>query len=182
MKDLEIVFTHSIVKFPILSWSIRWYTSVIKNGWKGIFKLDDISHVAREVVRRDWGSGYYQASDGNVNYEHESVFKTKHKIVKSYILKIHPELEMNIRKACWEDCGKKYGIMQNIGIVLVKAGFKKDNPWKDGRNCSELLYVKVFKLLIPELDYNPDTIMPHEIEDIILKYFKEKEGYWYLKQ
>jgi hypothetical protein len=139
------------------------------------------SHVAREVVRRDWGAGYYQASEGNVNYEHESVFHTKHEIVKEYTLMVDEKLEMDIRKACWEDCGKKYGMMQNTGIALVDIGLLKDTPWKDGRNCSELMYIKVFKKMVPELNYNPDTIKPHEIEDIILKHFEEKDGYWYLK-
>lgn len=71
--------------------------------------------------------------------------------------------------------------MQNAGIVFVDVGLLKDTPWKDGRNCSELIYIKVLKKMIPELDYNPDTIKPHEIENIILKHFTEKDGFWYLK-
>ena len=169
MRELKIVFTKSKKKFPIGSWAIRWWTG------------QEYSHVAREVIRKDWGAGYYQASEGNVNYEHESVFFTKHKIVKEYTLMVSEELEMEIRKACWEDCGKKYGMMQNLGTALVDMGICKDTPWKDGRNCSELMYVKVFKKMIPELDYNPDTIKPHQIEEIISNHFEVKEdGCYYL--
>ena len=168
--DFKIVFTKSKKKFPIFSRLIMWWTK------------KPYSHVAREVVRRDWGAGYYQASEGNVNYEHESVFHTKHEIIKAYSLDVDPDLEMSIRKACWEDCGKKYGFMQNVGIFLVDLGLFKDNPWKEGRNCSELIFIKVFDKMIPGLDYNPDTIKPHHIEDIILNFFEEKDGTWTLKE
>ena len=157
---IVIVFTKSIKKFPLISKLIMWWTG------------KEYSHVAREVVRRDWGSGFYQASEGNVNYEHESVFHQKHKIVKEYILMVDKSLEMDIRKACWEDCGKKYGMLQNLGILLVDLGICKDTPWKEGRNCSELIYIKILKEMIPDLNHNPDTVKPHHIEDIIRKYFE----------
>ena len=169
--ELKIVFTKSIVKFPFFSRAIMWWTG------------KPYSHVAREVKRRDWGSGYYQASEGNVNYEHENVFKKKHEIVKEFNLEVPKDLEMEIRRACWEECGNKYGMLQNLGIALVDMGICKDTPWKEGRNCSELMYVKIFKRMIPELDYNPDTVKPHEIEHIIYKYFYlNAHGLWCLKE
>lgn len=168
-KELKIVFTKSKKKFAILSKLIMWWTK------------QPYSHCAREVIRRDWGAGYYQASEGNVNYEHESVFNKKHEIIKEYTLMVDGELELDIRRACWEDCGKYYGTLQNVGIFLVDLGIFKDTPWKDGRNCSELLYLKIFKKLLPDLKYNPDTIKPHQIEKIILNYFKLEEGRYILK-
>lgn len=170
MKDLKIVFTKSIKHLPMFSQMIMWWTK------------KPYSHVAREVIRRDWGAGYYQASDGNVNYEHESVFFTKHEVIRSYVLAVDESLELSIREACWKDCGKKYGMLQNVGIFLIDIGLFKDNPWKHGRNCSELIYIKVLKKLLPDLEYNPDTIKPHHIEDIILNHFIQKEdGCWHLK-
>jgi hypothetical protein len=168
-KELKIVFTKSKKNLPIFSWLIMWWTK------------KPYSHVARQVIRRDWGAGYYQASEGNVNYEHESVFYKKHEIVAEYVVMVDPQLEMDIRRACWEDCGKKYGMWQNIGIFLVDIGLFKDTPWKDGRNCSELIYIKVLKKMVPELNRNPDTIKPHHIEDIIKDCFEEKSGKWELK-
>lgn len=162
--EIEIVFTKSKKKFAIGSWIIMAYTG------------KPFSHVAKAVEIRDWGKGYYQASEGKVNYEYEPVFKKKHNIVKKYILKIPENLDTEIRKACWQDAGKKYASMQNLGIVLVDIArlfnIKMTNPWKDGRNCSELLYLKVFKQLKPDLDYDPDTIKPHHIEEIIEAHFQ----------
>lgn len=168
MTELKVVFTKSKKRFPIFSWLVMLWTG------------KPYSHVAREVVRRDWGSGFYQASEGKVHYEFESLFYKKHEVVKEYKLLVPKELEMEVRKACWHDCGKTYGMMQNVGIPLIDIGLLKNNPWKDGRNCSELIYLKVLKVLIPELDYNPDTIKPHHIEDIILEYFSQQGEYWIL--
>ena len=167
MRELKIVFTKSKKKIALFSRLLRWWTR------------KPYSHVAREVIRQDWGAGYYQASEGHVNYEHESVFHKKHEIVKSYTLMVDDHYEMSVRKACWEDCGKDYGVWQNVGIFLVDIGLLRDTPWKDGRNCSELIYLKVFHDLLP-LNYNPDTIKPHHLEDIILEYFVERDGKWYL--
>lgn len=169
-KDLKIVFTKSKLRFPVFSWAIMWWTK------------KTYSHVARHLTIRDWGVGYYHASEGKVNYEHESVFDKKHEIVKEYTLSIPEDLEIEIRKECWQDCGKKYGTKQNIGIFLVDLGLLKTNPWKEGRNCSELIYLRVFKNLIKGLRYKPDTIKPHHIEDIIHNNFIKLDGVWHLNK
>lgn len=169
MKTLKIVFTESNKKFAVGSWLIKWWTK------------QPYSHVARAIEIRDWGYRYFQASEGKVNYEFEKFFLKKHKIVKSYTISILPELDKQIKKACYEEAGNKYGTVQNIGIFLKDIGLLKSNPWKQGRNCSELMFLEVFKQLIPNLKGNPDTIKPHEIEKIIIEHFDEKDGIWTLK-
>ena len=165
MKELKIVFTKSKKKFAIGSWLIRWWTG------------QEYSHVAKEIIRQNWGAGYYQASEGKVNYEHESIFLQKHEIVKEFILLVDTKLDFSIKEACWRECGNDYGTMQNLGILLVdiaaKLGIRATNPWKKGRNCSELLYLTVLKQMYPELDYNPDTIKPHHIEEILTTKYKK---------
>lgn len=168
MRELNIVFSRSKKRFPIFSWLIRLWTR------------KPYSHVAREVKRQDWGAGYYQASEGKVNYEHEEIFHKKHEIVKCFCVHIPEDMEMQIRKECWLECGNNYGALQNLGIVLTDIcrwlGFSKvKNPWKKGRNCSELLYLTVFKQLHPELDYDPDTIKPHHIDEILTTKYRECE-------
>jgi len=168
MSQVRIGFTKSKKKIPIGSVLIRLWTG------------REYSHVAKEVLRQDWGRAYYQASEGKVNYEHESVFTKKHQAVKSYILEVDRSVEMAIREACWKECGGNYGVMQNLGIALVDVlrvvGIKIANPWKQGRNCSELLYLNVLKAIDNTLDVDPDTVKPHHIEDMLLKlgYMEEK--------
>jgi hypothetical protein len=169
MRELKIVFTKSKKKFAICSKAIMWWTK------------KPYSHCARAVQIRDWGYRFYHASEGKVNYEFEKFFHQKHEIVKEYKLMIDDEMDKKIKYECYLEAGNKYGMMQNLGIFLVDIGLKKDTPWKSGRNCSELIYLEVFKEMLPELDFNPDTIKPHQIEEIILEYFEEKDGSWTLK-
>lgn len=173
MRELRIVLTKSRKKFPIGSWTIRGYTG------------KDYSHCARGFTVYGDIDMYYQASEGRVNYENEKVFLQKHEIVREYTLMIPEEQYKAISRACLEDAGVVYGFKQNLGIFLVDiaywaTGKKFDNPWKRGRNCSELLYINVFSVLCPECDYDPDLIKPHNIEEIILDHFKEVDGKWVL--
>ena len=96
-------------------------------------------------------------------------------------------MDREITKRCYEEAGKIYATMQNVGIFITDVildlfRIKMKNPWTRGRNCSEILYSKCFKIMIPTLQYNENKIKPHEIEDIILEYFKQIEsGHWVLK-
>jgi hypothetical protein len=159
MKQLEIVFTKSKKKFPIFSWLIRLWTG------------KPYSHVAKGNIVKNWGKAYYQASEGKVNYEYVTFFKKKHIVVKRYILRIPGVLNTKIKEKCYKEAGNNYALMQNIGIALVDIlkilGIKIKNPWKKGRNCSELLYLYVLKQMHPELNLDPDTIKPHHIERIL---------------
>lgn len=164
-KELEIVFTKSKKRFPFFSWLIRLWTR------------KPYSHVARAIEIRDWGKRYFQASEGKVNYEFEKYFEEKHHIVKKYIIKVPPEMDRAIKYECYLEAGNKYALMQNVGIAVVDIVykiFKKkiNNPWKHGRNCSELLYLNVLKPMFPELTYDPDLIKPHQIDKIL-----EEKGY-----
>jgi|GEM_PF-2580931 len=161
-KSIEIVFTKSKLFMPIGSWAIRLWTQ------------KPYSHVAHAVEIRDWGKRYYQANEGKVNYEYEKFFLKKHKIVKKYIIHVPKELDIEVKKACYQEAGNSYALMQNLGIVILDivsffTGNKLKNPWKKGKNCSEIVYEKVLKKLFLELNYNPDTIKPHHIEDILIK-------------
>ena len=165
---LDIVATKSRKTLPIAGWGIMWWT---KKGF---------SHVARAVEIRDWGKRYFQASEGKVNYEYEKYFLKKHEIVHKYTIEIPRELDIKIKEACYKEAGNSYGMLQNVGIVLTDIYywiFKKEtkNPWTKGRNCSELLYADCFKILIPSLNYKENKIKPHQIIEIIEKYFEKGE-------
>lgn len=159
MRKISIVFTKSLKKFPIGSWIIRAWTS------------KEYSHVALKFETKVFNSNtYYQASEGMVNYMSETQFLKKHKIVQSFDLYLDDDLYGRIRTACHEEAGAPYGVMQNLGIVICDVlslvGISATNPFKKGRNCSELLYEQVLvKLGIS--GYKKDLIKPHHIEKII---------------
>lgn len=159
MKQIDIIFTKSKKSFPIVSWGIMLWTG------------KDYSHVSRRIDNLNWGNLYYQASEGKVNYEHEDVFSKKHEIIKIIKFKVPSHLDDEIRKKCWQDAGKPYGVLQNLGIIIVdifkNIGIKIRNPWKSGRNCSELVYTTVLVPLFGDMGYDPETIKPHHIDQIL---------------
>lgn len=175
MKILSIVFTKSKKFLPIFSWAIMLWT------WK------KFSHVAIKQEIKSWGKRYYQASEGKTNYEYESFFLKKHKIVEEYTIEISKEMDSLIKETCYKEAGNTYGTWQNVGIALTDIyynviGKKTKNPWKKGRICSEVVYVNCFKLLIPTLNYDENTIKPHHIKQIIINHFNMGEdGIWRLK-
>jgi hypothetical protein len=163
MKQIELVFTKSKKKFPVGSLLIRLWTG------------KEYSHVARKMnISFLEEANYFQADEGKVNWEYETFFNKKHEIVKSITFTCTTEEFINFNRLCWEQVGAKYGFLQNLGIVLVDIarffGFKICNPWKKGMNCSEVLYRTIIVPKFGNLGYNPDTIKPHEIEDILEKH------------
>ena len=162
MRKLTVVFTKSRKCMPIGSWLIM--------GWT--FK--PYSHVALKFESKIFKSPtYYQASDGLVNYMSGTQFDKKHEIVRQYEIEVDDETYKVIREECHEEAGAPYGFLQNLGILFADMaswfGIVIDNPWKKGRNCSELLYVHVLsKLGYPKT--NPDLVKPHHIEEALLKH------------
>lgn len=163
MKTIEIVFTKSKKQFAIGSWLIRLWT------WKSY------SHVARKVKISFLDKPvYFQANEGKVNWEYEDFFTQKHEIVKTMSFICTDKQLKDFNKLCWEQVGNKYGALQNIGIACVDFmrlfGVKISNPWKKGVNCSEALYRTIIVPEYGDLGYDPNTIKPHHIEEILKKH------------
>ena len=156
---VDIIFTKSKKFMPIFSWAIRAWTR------------KPYSHVVRhkEILGEKM---FYQASEGKVNYEHKKIFDKKHEVVRFYRIKVPKSLEREMGRACLQEAGQPYATMQNVGIliqdILQFFGISFKNPWKKGRNCSELLYVTVLKPMFPDLNLNPDSVKPHHIEQILI--------------
>lgn len=165
-RQIEIVFTKSKKKFPIFSWLIRLWT------WKSY------SHVARKMQIGFLDQpNYFQASEGQVNWEYHTHFDQKHEIVESISFPVTEQEYRLFNKTCWEQVGAKYGLKQNMGIVLCDilslVGIKMSNPWKDGMNCSEVIYRTILKPKFGDLGYRPDKIKPHHIRRILKKYYNK---------
>jgi len=174
MRKLTLVFTKSKKFLPLFSWGIMFYT-----GKK-------YSHCAREFEAHE-EIIYYQASEGRVNYENKKVFDEKHEIVERYEIIIQEEYYNKISKACLHDAGVVYGLKQNVGIFYVDImklfGKKVQNPWKKGKNCSELIFENALLEMFPELSktHDKETIKPHHVERIILDKFKKDGEIWVAK-
>lgn len=159
MKLITIVFTKSAKKLPLFSWLILLWTR------------KPYSHVAFKLQTRDWAPAYFQASQGKVHYETESIFLKKNTVVKTISFLIPQELYTEVNKACFESAGEPYGYLQILGLVLVDIAklFKLTlcNPLKTGEICSEIIYKKVIVPIWGDLGYDADILKPQDIEEIL---------------
>lgn len=114
---------------------------------------------------------YHSSLSAGVGYMSQTIFEEDNKIVMLFELEVTDEVYKEIKEALFKVCGRKYGMMQNIGIVIVNLlknnGIKIKNPFDKGENCSEMVYRHVLMELFPEHKYDPDTITPREVEDIL---------------
>ena len=168
MSKLKVVFTKSRKFMPLGSWFIRLFT------WRAY------SHVALEINMSFLEKPmYFHSNEGKVNYEYKDHFDREHEIVSEYEIKIDEKLynEMKIKRL--KHAGENYGTWQNFGIIIVDIlkffGIRATNPWKKGKNCSEIVYEVVFKKMHPDLDYDPNTIKPHHIEKILTTRYRETD-------
>ena len=116
---------------------------------------------------------YHSSLSAGVGYMSQTIFEETNTIVMMYEIEVSDEAYKAIREALFKVCGRKYGMMQNIGILLVdtlrKLGIKAKNPFVKGENCSEMVYRHILSVLYPEFEYDPDTISPKDVEDILNK-------------
>jgi len=119
---------------------------------------------------------YHSSMGSGIGFMAKHVFEEDNTIVMVYEIEVEDDVYSQIRKELFYNCGRKYGFWQNMGIVLVdfaKQVFKMkiQNPFRKDQNCSELVYRDVISIAFPEMaeEYNPDTISPKEVEDIMKK-------------
>ena len=168
MKLITFVFTRSKKVFPIVSWIICLLTR------------RKYSHVALEINIDNLSKPmYFQSNESKVNYEYSDYFLKENEIIKKYELYVKEDLYNDLAKQRLMSVGENYGHLQNLGILFVDLlKFIKvdiNNPWKKGKNCSELIYTCILKNIEPKLNYNANTIKPNEIEDILVNYLKLQE-------
>lgn len=162
MRKIEIVFTKSRKKFPILSWLIRliWNT--------------EYSHTAIVFHSNKYNTDLvYQASATGLNFMAKHLFDKEHEIVYQESIEIDEKTHDLIIKNCINRSGYKYGTLQSIGVGLVylfgKYNIKIKNPFSDGQTkwiCSE--WVAETLSLIYD-DYKPDleTVSPKDVYDYL---------------
>lgn len=164
MRKIVIGFSKSKKKFPIGSWLIRCFQGCTQ-----------YSHVyVRLLVKPRFPSDkILHAAEAEVNHWSETNFHKRNETVEDFLIDVpdglYEELKDNIFH---EKAGEKYGIMQNIGIVLVRILrlFGKDiqNPWQEGWNCSEFVWT-VLNLIFPEevAHLKPNTVTPKDINIVL---------------
>jgi len=151
--QIVIGFSKSNKKLALGSDIIRWYM-----GTK-------YSHIYVRIPKEQTNSisdTIYHASAGMVHGMSKTQFDKKHVVIEEFVLEVDTETYNHILLESQELCGADYGLLQNLGIVLVQllkeAGLTINNPFISGWNCSEfvaiillLIHYDVFKELKPNI-------------------------------
>lgn len=102
----------------------------------------------------------------------EPQFDKRHFVTEEFEIEVTDEVYSKIKKELHYASGDDYGLMQNVGIVIVDflsmLGIKIRNPWQRGWNCSEFVCI-LMKKSHPELvkDIDPQTVTPKQIYKLL---------------
>jgi len=152
---IYIGFSKSRKKFPIGSWLIRAYLNT------------PYSHCYIRIPNINKSDTIFHASEGIVYRMSGTQFDKKHVTTHEFEIDLPVETYTAMGHIAHELSGADYGLLQNVGIVLVKLlrkiNIEINNPFKKGWNCSELLchMMKQFDSNFNDLDVN--TVTPKEL-------------------
>ena len=162
MRKLKIGFSYTD---KIGSLILRKYMRTL---YSHVFvQYDTARHMGDDSI-------YHSAMGSGVGFYSKKVFEDINEITHLYELEVSDEIYVKIRNKLFAHCGRKYGYLQNLGIVgadVAKCiGMSFENPFRDGFNCSELVFMALLEVdptLLYEYDLN--TIRPDHIELILRK-------------
>ncbi len=116
---------------------------------------------------------YHSSLSTGIGYMSKSNFEKDNEIMYTFELELSDEIYDDIRRSLFSVCGQKYGLSQNIGILIVdlckKCGIIIGNPFPSSENCSEMLYRHVILEAYSEYkgEFDPNTITPLDIFNIV---------------
>lgn len=158
MKTVKIVFTKPKNRiFPVFSWIIRMYLGT------------QYSHVAikfsSESLNRDI---IYEAVGSGVRFVGKRVWEKKIEEVVSYQIDVKYCNYTTIMQYCIDHAGIEYGLLQNIGIFIVDVFKLKKNPFRHGKNCSEVI-AEILTLEGFEFNKSMELVTPKDIQAVLEK-------------
>ena len=152
MKSMVIGFSKpKNRRFPIMSYLIKWY---LKTPYSHVYIKFNSSSLNRWLV--------YEAVGGGVRFVGLNLWSEKAEEIKEFTIQISDEQYVKVMQYCVDHAGYKYGTMQNVGIFLADALKLKDNPFKSGKVCSEVIGEILQDNGYP-IAKKPDLVTPKDI-------------------
>lgn len=147
-KTIVVGFSRSS-KFSILSQLVRLYTG---------------TEYAHCYVKFTHAKLVSHAHDGMVHFIHESSFLLENTVIQEFTLNVTDLQFQQIVSYTVQTAGKKYSMLQNVGIVLADLFKLKENPFGGEEDfiCSEYLG-QILRLLGCGLDKHVSLLTPKDI-------------------
>ena len=147
----------------LFSKALQWYEGL------------PISHILVEFETPYLGQNfvYHSAIGSGVSFMTRKRFDKNNEIMETYEIELNNDQYNEIRNNLLDNCGEHYALWQNLGVLIVdqlrKIGIKCKNPWKNGQNCSELIYRYVISYIYKDQShiFEPDLIKPSQIRKIL---------------
>lgn len=155
MQQIVIGFSKSSKKLAVLSWLIRLYQ---KTPYSHTYLRFYSETLNRTLVYEAVGSGLRFV--GNWQWKKEA------KEVYSFTIDVKKCNYVSMLQYCVDHAGTDYGFMQNVGVLIARIFGMKSNPFRKGKNCSEV----IAEILIHEgytFDKPFDLITPKDIFKVL---------------
>lgn len=115
----------------------------------------------------------FHAVGKGLTYISETNFLNHNTVVFEKAIEINDETYKELLNECHQNAGRKYGFLQNLGILWVRSlnclGFDlKTNPLDDGINCSEWMYYLLEEIYGRWTDTEPNLVAPDEVYNYLI--------------
>lgn len=144
-------------KFKIFSKLIRWY---LKTPYSHVYMKFYSKSLDRWII--------YEAVGNGVRFIGKNLFEKTVDIVEEFEIPITDEKQIEMLQWCVDNSGVKYGCLQNIGIVVANILRLNKNPFKSGKNCSELIAEAIEHANIYKFNKDLNLVTPKEIYNTLL--------------
>lgn len=165
MKTIYIGFSRH-KRFAIGSWAIQKFMN--KPFSHTYFKFKEEKYTDHTI---------FHAVGKGMIYVAEMTFLEKNEIVAEFAIHISDELFDELLQDCHKNASRKYGYLQNLGVVIVrwaaKIGIKmKKNPINDGINCSEWIWWILQEVEGKWTETEPNLVGPDECYNYLVGRYK----------
>lgn len=143
-------------KFPIGSWLIRLHQRTPYSHCYIRFYSESLN---RTLV-------YEAVGTGGVRFIGYKAWSEHAEELLSFTIKAKKCNYITMLQSFVDEAGASYGCLQNVGIFLANVFGWKNNPWKKGRNCSEIVGL-FLKSEGYEINKPLDLLTPKDIESIL---------------
>lgn len=161
MIKIYVGFSVTKRRFAPLSWAIR------------LMEGTPYSHVYLQWHSIGADSNVvYEAAGSYLRFLALPIFKEKNKTVKEFEFQITKEQYKRLLKFCMRQAGTDYGILQLVGIAMVKLFRLNKNPLSRGRRsqvCSEMVGYFLEEVLKQDTRLNLDIAGPRDIYNYLNK-------------
>lgn len=108
----------------------------------------------------------YEAVGGGLRFIGTKIWESHAEEVASFDIEVSQDSYVSLMQYCIDNAGGEYGTAQNIGIFICDILGIDTNPFKQGKNCSEVVG-EILKLENYVIDKDINLVTPKDIYKVL---------------